>query len=93
MTFDLPPMPNEIEKPTACIVRFSDQDGPRPIHYEVVLDPRQKSPSGRLIRFQADRGCEIHGWQPIDSIQIVEVLHEMSFEEFDEQLKQKASGG
>lgn len=83
MNFELPPQPHEITKPTACIVRFSDQPGVRPIHYEVVIDPRQKSPSGRMIRMDSARGCEIHGWQPIDSMQIVEVLQEMSFAEFD----------
>jgi hypothetical protein len=81
--------PQDITTPTACIVRFSTQEGPRPVHYEVVIDPRQKSPSGMLIRFDGQRGCEIHGWQPIDSFHIVEVLHEMTAEEFDA----KVSGG
>lgn len=88
MNFELPPQPHEITKPTACIVRFSDQPGVRPIHYEVVIDPRQKSPSGRMIRMDSARGCEIHGWQPIDSMQIVEVLHEYpTAEAFDEAMK------
>ncbi len=78
----------DIQKPTACIVRFVEAQG-RPVHYEVVIDPRQKSPSGRMIRFDSNRGCEIHGWQPIDSFQIVEVLQEFEPEEFDIELRGK----
>lgn len=83
----LPPQPHEITKPTACIVRFDMQEGARPVHYEVVIDPRQKSPSGLFIRMDSARGCEIHGWQPIDSMTVVEVLTEMSFEDLDQKLK------
>ncbi len=77
------PQPHEITKPTACIIAFKAQEGARPVHYEVIIDPRQKSPSGRMIRFDNTKGCEAHGWQPLDSFHIVEVLCEMTEEEFD----------
>lgn len=46
---------------------------PRLIHYQVTLDPNQISPSGKFIRF-GEQGDEILGWQPIDSLEIVETL-------------------
>jgi hypothetical protein len=46
---------------------------PRLVHYQVTLDPAQISPSGRLIRLGA-AGDEILGWQPLDSMEIVEVV-------------------
>ncbi len=88
MEFTVPPQVSEITKPTACIVRFSTQEGSRPVHYEVVIDPRQKSPSGFLIRFDSAKGCEIHGWQPLDSFHIVEVLKEFEPDEFDAAVSQ-----
>lgn len=83
MEFKLPPQVSEITVPTACIVRFNTELGARPVYYEVIVDPRQTSPSGRMIRMDAKRGCEIHGWQPIDSIAVEEVLREFTFEDFD----------
>ncbi len=83
---ELPPQPHEIDKPTACIIAFKEQSG-RPIHYEVVIDPRQKSPSQRMIRFDSTKGSEVHGWQPLDSFHIVEVLKAMEEAEFDALIK------
>lgn len=81
------PFINEIEKPTACIATFSNLPGAMPIYYEVVIDPRMKSPSGKMIRMDSARGCEVHGWQPIDCINIVEVLKEWdSFQDFDSEI-------
>jgi hypothetical protein len=71
-----------IEKPTACIVTFLGAPG-RPIYYEVVIDPRSASPSGRMLRMDASKGCEIHGWQEIGSLVVVEVLKEFEPDEFD----------
>jgi hypothetical protein len=48
---------------------------PRLIHYQVTIDPSQKSPSGQYIRFGA-QADEIIGWQPVESIEVVEILAE-----------------
>ena len=77
----LPPQVAEITKPTACLIRFN-LDRPD-VLYEVVVDPQQKSPSGFSIRFEHGKGCEVHGWKPIDSFHVVEVLKEFEREEFD----------
>lgn len=77
----LPPQVTEITKPTACLIRFND-DRPH-VLYEVVVDPRQKSPGGYNIRFDHSKGCEAHGWKPLDSFHIVEVLKEWDSEVFD----------
>lgn len=52
---------------------------PRLVHYQVTVDAERISPTGDFIRFGISgdgkgQGDEITGWQPIDSLEIVEVL-------------------
>lgn len=56
---------------------------PRVILYQVTLDPDNVSPSGEHIRFGVgapgkDKGAgdEITGWQPVDALEVIEILAE-----------------
>lgn len=83
------PAIHDMTLPTVCVVRFKDQPG-APLHllYEVTIDPQAKSPSGLLIRLDNARGCEAHGWKPVDSMTVVEVLKTFeSREEFEAALR------
>lgn len=48
---------------------------PRLVHYQVTIDPDQITPSKKYIRFGAPAD-EIVGWQPVDAIEILEILAE-----------------
>lgn len=47
---------------------------PRLVFYQVTLDPGQISPSGDFIRLGDNQGDEIMGWQPVESLEIIETL-------------------
>jgi hypothetical protein len=47
---------------------------PRLVFYQVTLDPNQISPSGQYIRIGDTQGDEILGWQPVESLEIIETL-------------------
>jgi hypothetical protein len=72
-------VPHDFTEKTAAIVRFGPggfpTDGFRPAeYYTVTIDPSQVSPSGQMIRFGANPGDEITGWQRCAAIHVVEVL-------------------
>lgn len=94
-TFEPSPQIQDMDRPTVCVIRFHDQPGaPYHLMYEVTIDPEAKSPSGRLIRLDSARGCEAHGWKPVDSMQVVEVLHTFSDQaEFKAALAQQRGTG
>lgn len=69
----------EVKERIVAIVRFGPggfaQDGMRPgEYYQVTIDPRQISPSGKYIRFGNFPGDEIVGWQRCEAMSIEEVL-------------------
>lgn len=43
------------------------------IIFQVTIDPSKISPSGKYIRFDA-ANSEVNGWQPIEAVQILEIL-------------------
>lgn len=45
-------------------------------YYQVTLDPAMVSPGGEYIRFGANEGDEIQGWERIDAMTVCEVLGE-----------------
>lgn len=65
---------------TLAIVKFgyaTESDGMRPAeYYQVTIDPANISPSGDFIRFGANGGDEIMGWQRCAAMTVVEVLGE-----------------
>ena len=69
---------SEITKKTVAIVKFgpaSATDGLRPAEYfQVTIDPAMAR--GDFIRFGANQGDEIMGWQRLGAITIVQVLGE-----------------
>lgn len=66
-----------MDKPTSAyvaIVHFIPvQPGTRPIYYQVTVDPEAVTLKG-YIRFGLHPGDEITGWQPMESIEVDEVL-------------------
>lgn len=73
----------DIVQPVAAIIRFRDikvyPDLPRPGKYfQVTIDRAQISPSKKFIRFDQaiQPNSELHGWQAIDDLEIVEILTE-----------------
>lgn len=69
----------EVRERIVAIVRFGPggfpTDGCRPgEYYQVTIDPRCISPSGRYIRFGGAPGDEIVGWQRCEAMSIEEVL-------------------
>jgi len=43
-------------------------------YYQVTIDPKCISPSGKYIRFGGNQGDEIVGWQRAEAITIIEIL-------------------
>lgn len=78
-----------------AIVMFgppTDYSGKRPGEfYQVTIDPKFASPSGRYLRFdQTIQGGDLHGWQSVDGITVCEVLgkaqqYTVHIEGYDEQ--------
>jgi hypothetical protein len=69
----------EVKERVVAIVRFGpggfSQDGMRPgEYYQVTIDPRMISPSGKYIRFGNSPGDEIVGWQRCEAMSIEEIL-------------------
>lgn len=71
----------EFKERTVCIVKFEnprmDANGPVPGRFfQVTVDPTKLSPDGRFIRFGANDGDELIGWQRTDWISVETVLGE-----------------
>ncbi len=70
----------QFDKKTVVILKFgpaTDLDGMRPAEFfQVTIDPDTVSPSGEYIRFGANPGDEIVGWQKASALTIVEELGE-----------------
>lgn len=54
---------------------------PRVVLYQVTIDPTRISPSKKFMRFGVSGdgkgdGDEITGWQPIEALEIIEILAE-----------------
>lgn len=69
----------EITEKIVAIVRFGPSghatDGFRAgEYYQVTIDPKCISPSGKFIRFGNVQGDEIMGWQRAEALTVVEVL-------------------
>lgn len=72
-------IPTEIKNKCVAIVKFGpagfQTDGFAPgEYYQVTLDPTCVSKSGEYIRFGHNPGDEIHGWQRIMALSVVEIL-------------------
>jgi len=69
----------EIKEKIVAIVRFGPSgyptDGFRAgEYYQVTIDPKCISPSGKFIRFGHVQGDEIMGWQRAEALTVVEIL-------------------
>lgn len=75
------------EKPLVCIARFANEYAsvhgvPREAEhcfYQIIVNPKKVSGSGRFIEF-GDKGDQIAGWKPVDSIEVHEILGELTGE-------------
>jgi hypothetical protein len=69
----------EVKKKCVAIVRFGPggfpTDGMKAgEYYQVTIDPRCISPSGKFIRFGHSNGDEIMGWQRTEALTVEEIL-------------------
>lgn len=82
---NLPETLRQIVKKTVCIVQFNNPLMKSDImpgkFFQVTIDPGKLSPSGKFIRFGANPGDELMGWQPVEWMVIVDVLGEWIGEE------------
>lgn len=68
----------EIREKCVAIVMFgpaTDSFGYNPgTFFQVTIDPKCISPSGKFIRFGHNDGDEIQGWQRCEAMTVVEIL-------------------
>jgi len=67
-----------ITEPTRAIICMGIPSELNPrfgTYYECVLDPQMLSPDERMLRFdQTVQGGEVHGWQRVAELTVVELL-------------------
>jgi hypothetical protein len=64
----------EISTPVCAIIRLHDGSVNPNILLQAVIDPAKVSAGGQYIRFTGDDLCEVHGWKPVEAVEIMEVL-------------------
>lgn len=83
-----------IDSRTIAIIHFKEEEGrplSRQVHYQVVIDGDNLSPTGEFIRFTHTRHCEVHGWVAVSSVVLDEILDgEFTVEKEQEILKEAA---
>ncbi len=67
----------DVDHPVCAIIRLHDGSVNPAILLQAVLDPGKVSPDGQSLRFTSDSHCEVHGWKPLDKVEIVEVLEDV----------------
>lgn len=71
--------PQKLDRRVLALVQLKDRLSiPPDVIYQVVLDPLRFSPSLRFIHFDRKNQLysDVHGWFPVESIEILEVLCE-----------------
>lgn len=71
--------PQKLEKRVLALVQLRERMSiPPDVIYQVVLDPLRFSPSLKFIHFDRKNQIfsDVHGWFPVDCIEILEVLCE-----------------
>lgn len=93
---NLPDTLKEITKKTVVIVQFKIALMPTDVSpgkfFQVTVDPGKLSPSGKFIRFGANPGDELVGWQPVEWMVIADILGEWTDDQ-PPQLEYKAQEG
>lgn len=73
------PAPETLTKRVLALVQLKDRLSiPPDVIYQVVLDPLRFSPSRKYLHFDRKNQLfsDVHGWFPVESIAILEVLCE-----------------